>query len=275
MRADTFGESLLSRKWHKYAAVGRITVSSQLAYLADFFIRTLFLVVIIYIFMQLWKVTYEGVGETTIAGYAYRDLIWYLIFAEAIILASPRVNLTVEEEVKSGAVAYRLTRPLSYIGYHYVAYLGEAALRLAVNLIVGGLLGVLAFGVPSFGWGWGAFAAMLLGALTVNFLLRMALSLCAFWVEETQGLVFVYDKLLFTIGGMMLPLELFPDLLRRVCAWLPFQTVVYFPSKTIVAFDAAQFPQMLLLQWVWVIPLAALVGWIYAKGVKKLNVNGG
>ena len=259
----------------KYTAVGRITVRNNLAYFYDFLIRSFFLIVILYVFIQLWQVTYEGVGETLIAGYTYEQIIWYLIFAEAIILATPRLTVKVEEEVKRGDIGYQLTRPMSYILFHYASFMGEAAVRFVVNLLVGGALGLFMFGLPDFGWGWIGFLLVAVGSFTVNFVLLMMIALCSFWVEDTRGIDFVYNKLLFTVGGMMLPLETFPDTLHAVCQWLPFQTVVYFASKIATQFDAALLGRMILIQWTWVALLSLGLAAIYRKGVKKLNVNGG
>ncbi len=265
----------VSLKASKYAAIGKVTLRNHLAYMTDFLVRALFLLLILYIFLQLWDATFRGEGGGTIAGYTYEQIIWYLIFAEAITMACPSLCTRIEEEVKSGDVAYRLIRPVSYIGYHYFRYLGEVAVRLAVNVAVGGTLGLLVFGVPDFGFGWLGFAVIALRAFTVNFLLNMAIALCAFWVEETRGLEFVYHKLLFTIGGMLLPLEVFPELLQKICSWLPFQTVLYFSAKTAVRFDWAMLANFLLIQWLWVAALAVPVWWMYARGVRKINVNGG
>ncbi|GIP31222.1 ABC-2 family transporter protein [Paenibacillus sp. J2TS4] len=267
--------STLALKLAKYAAVGKITLRNHFAYVLDFVIRSLFLLVILFIFVQLWTVTYAGVGTDQIAGYRFGEIIWYLIFAEAIIMASPKLNTTIEEEVKTGTVAYRLSRPLSYIGYHYVGYMGEALIRLVVNLVVGGLLGLAVIGPPQLGWGWAGFGLIVLGSFTINYFIRMSLSLCSFWLEETQGLAFVYDKLLFTVGGMMLPLELFPDALRAVCEWLPFQTIVYFAAKTAIHYDTGRLLSMLAVQCLWVAVLGLLTVGIYRKGVKMLHVNGG
>lgn len=259
----------------KYAAVGRITVRNQLAYLADFLLRTVFLLAILYIFLQLWGVTFRQEGASLIAGYTYEQLIWYLILAESITMACPSLCARIEEEVKSGDIGYKLIRPMSYTLFHAAAYFGEVAVRLLVNIAVGGALGVLVFGWPDFGWGWPAFFAVAIGSVAVNYLLNMALALCAFWVEETRGLEFVYNKLLFTVGGMLLPLEIFPDWLQRICAWLPFQAVIYFASRTAVRFDAELLGRFLLIQWLWVALLAGLVALIFSLGVKKLHVNGG
>lgn len=259
----------------KYAAVGRISIRNHLAYVFDFLIRSVFLIIIMYIFMQLWQTTYRGEGTDWIAGYSYRQLIWYILLAEALTMAFPSLSTRIEEEVKSGDVGYKLTRPLSYIGYHYMAYLSEVYVRLAINLSVGFVLGWLALGYVPAGPGFAGFLLLSFGSVTVNFLLNMMLSLCAFWVEETRGLEFVYHKLLFTIGGMLMPLELFPEWLQGICRWLPFQAVLYFPSKAGVRWEDIHIMPMVGMQWAWAVVLALAVGLAYRLGVRKLHLNGG
>jgi ABC-2 type transport system permease protein len=259
----------------KYAAIGRLSLRNQFAYVYDFLTRSLFMIIIMYIFIQLWRVTFQGEGSDLIEGYSYEQIIWYIIFAEAITLASPSIATRIEEEVKGGDVGYKLARPVSYIAMHYVTYAGEFVVRLLVNLCVGSLLGLLAFGIPHFGLGWVGFFAAAAGAMTVQFMLGMIIALCAFWVEETRGIEFVYNKLLFTIGGMLMPIEFMPDALQRVCAWLPFRAVLYFPSRTAVRFDAPLLLEMIGVQLLWIIVLLAVVALIYRKGVKMLHVNGG
>ncbi|TMV46174.1 ABC transporter permease [Paenibacillus mesophilus] len=252
-----------------------MTVRNQLAYVLEFLIRSLFLLVILFIFFQLWSVTYEGVGEQQIAGYTFKQMIWYLAVAESVILASPKLNAKVEAEVKNGDIAYQLIRPASYLLMHYGSYMGEAAIRVAVNLILGTALATAWFGWSTPGLNVPLCLLVMIGSFTVNFLLTMLLSLCAFWVEETRGLDFVYNKLLFTIGGMLLPLEMFPGSLQTVGEWLPFQAVAYFAAKTAVHPDGAEVIRMVAIQWGWAALLAAAAALVYGKGVRKLNVNGG
>lgn len=259
----------------KYSAIGRITLKGQFAYIIDLLARSLFLLLILYIFYQLWTVTYAGEGQNVIGGYRFEELIWYLIFSETMYMSVPRLSDRVEDEVKTGSIGYLLTRPVSYLTYRYIEFAGEFAVRLVINLLVGGALGVFLFGFPRFGWGWAGFLVVAAGAMTLNYLVRMVLALCAFWVEETQGLVFVYDKLLFTVGGMLLPLELFVEPMQSICRWLPFQTMVYFPVKTVVQFDPLRLVEMVCVQAAWGIAFALLLQWVYRKGVKKLHVNGG
>jgi ABC-2 type transport system permease protein len=260
----------------KYGAIGRITIRSHLAYVSDFIIRSLFLLLILYIFMQLWSVTFAGEGTDLIAGYSYEQMIWYLIIAESVILSTPKLVAKVEMEVKNGDVGYQLIRPMHYVLYHYSGFMGEAAVRLCVNLLIGCLLGIALYGwsFPG-GWQLAALGIVLFGSFTVQYAMNMLIALCAFWVEETRGLDFVYQKLLFTIGGMLLPLEMFPGMLQSVSQWLPFQTVAYFSAKTAVQFEVSAWIRMVAVQWLWILGLLIGVFALYGRGVKKLHVNGG
>jgi len=265
----------LGRKWGKYAAVGAVTVKQQLQYRLDFVFRAMFLLLILYVFIQLWRAAYGGGGNEVVAGFTLKMIVWYLVFTEAVTMACPPLCVKVEDEVKSGDIALRLIRPQSYVGFHYMTFVGEAAVRFTVQLAAGSAIAWAFMGPPSFGWGWAELAVLLPGALSVAFLLNMAVALCAFWVEETRGMEFVLHKLQFTVGGMLLPLELMPEWLQRICAWLPFQAMLYLPARAAVVPEPGLFAGYAAIQWAWAAALAAVCALVYRKGVRRLHVNGG
>ncbi|QAY68468.1 ABC transporter permease [Paenibacillus protaetiae] len=259
----------------KYLFIGKITLRNQLAYIADFLVRSLFLILILYIFMQLWQTTFHGEGSSSISGYTFRQIMWYLVVTESMVIATPSLCTRIEGEVKSGDVAFKLIRPVSFLAFHYVEYMSEVALRFVINLALGSAVGLLLVGSPPVSAGLLWLPLIAFGGFTVNFMLGMLVALSAFWVEETRGLEFVYNKILFTVGGMLMPLELFPEKLRQIGHFLPFQTIVYFPAKTAVAMQPDALAGMLGLQLLWVALIGTAVWLVYRKGVRKLNVNGG
>ncbi len=259
----------------KAAAVWRITLRQQLAYKIDFIMRASFLLLILFVFVQLWSAAYDGDSTKVIAGFTLKQIVWYLVFTEAITMAGPPLCGRIEEEVKNGDIAVRLIRPLSYVGYHYISFMSEAYFRFVVHLFVGSTIAWSFVGAPSFGYGWFGLLTLSFGGLTIAFLLNMTVALCAFWVEETRGMEFVLQKLQFTVGGMLLPLDLMPEWLQRLCAWLPFQAVLYFPARTAVKYEDAALLQQFLIQAAWITVLVTAVTWIYKRGVAKLHVNGG
>ncbi len=53
----------------------------------------------------------------------------------------------------------------------------------------------------------------------------------AFWLRDAGSAWFLYQKLLFIMGGMLIPLEALPDWLHRVALVLPFRAMSYAPAR--------------------------------------------
>ena len=62
-----------------------------------------------------------------------------------------------------------------------------------------------------------------------------ALAASAFWLRNAGSAWFLYQKLVFVLGGMLIPLEVFPSGLETVCRYLPFQAMAYAPARSVGA----------------------------------------
>src|SRR5512135_1779772 len=63
----------------KYGAIAQINLQNSLAYAGELANRSLFMVLILYVFIQLWRATYGALGAATIAGLSLADTLWYLV----------------------------------------------------------------------------------------------------------------------------------------------------------------------------------------------------
>ena len=59
-----------------------------------------------------------------------RELLWYLAITEWVILSLPPIHLRIESDVRTGDIAYRLPRPISYLGSRLAEEAGDVALRM-------------------------------------------------------------------------------------------------------------------------------------------------
>jgi ABC-2 type transport system permease protein len=76
----------------------------------------------------------------------------------------------------------------------------------------------------------------------------------------------------FILGGMLLPLEVLPEVLREVAMALPFMAMAYAPAR--LASGHVE-PWLLLVQAGWLVVLAAGAGAVFAAGQRRLQVVGG
>ena len=259
----------------KYFHVARISMRARTAYLADFLLGSVFYALILYVFVQLWSVLGRTRGFV-VEGFGPRELVWYLMASEAIMLGRARFEQETDEEVKTGAISYCLNKPYHYILFKLASYWGETALKMILNIVVGSAVALAAVGPiqidPAHLCAVLVCAAL---ALTLNFFIGMALSLSAFWVEDTAPFFWIYSKVLFVLGGLFAPMEVYPDALARAARATPFNYVLYAPARLFVQFDMDFFLLSVTMQVVWVAALAFLVMALYRMGVRRLDVNGG
>jgi len=260
----------------KYLAITRINLQNALAYFWDVAYRSIFMVIIMYVFVRLWSVTYSAAGRAIIAGYSLSDMIWYLVMAETIIIGKTRFVEKIGEEVKDGSLAYTMNRPYNYLLYHFFSGLGETVLRMAVTFVAGAV--VTTWLVAPLTLSPLHLLPLLLIvalAITLDFCISAILGLMAFFTEDVTSFQFIYQKVLFILGGMMLPLDFFPAWLRNLSLALPFNFVVYAPARLFIRFDWGQFARVALMQTVWIAALALGLALLYRYGIRRLSINGG
>lgn len=266
----------MTPKLRKYSQVLAVTAQSTLAYPIDVLARAGFMAVVIFVFIQLWAVTFQVSGRSSVAGFDLPRMIWYLVLTETIIMSCPRTFTRIDQDVKSGDLAYALNRPYNYALFQYATYMGNGLLALPVNFAVGAVLALALAGSPPIpALAWPAVVVASLLAMSLNFVVELGIGLLAFWFEDTYAFFWIYQKIVFTLGGLFLPLDLFPPVLRQVAANLPFTSISYAPAKLAAAFDVERFLDTVATQIFWLAVLAAVVTLIYRGGVRRVNVNGG
>ena len=263
------------KAWLKYREVGLTTMRSRWAYIWEQVLSAVFMMVVIFVFVQLWRVTF-GAESAEIEGFTLNEMIWYLVATESIVWSLPRVHGVIEQEVKTGDLAMRLNKPYSYLLFHYSAFLGEGILRLATALLVMGLTAFLTVG--GFDFRWEAIPVLLVVYVTtsgLHFCFNGAIGLAAFWMEDIQGLYLLLDRLKWLAGGLLLPVELYPGLARQVVEVLPFQHMIAGPSRLFVKSSWAGAWQLWQTQLIWALVFGLLCAGIYRLGVRRVDVNGG
>jgi len=103
------------KNFQKYWAIFQITLINSLAYPGELIGRSLMIAPFMWIFYQLWKVTFSAAGSESINGMTLYSTMWYLMIAETIELSRPALARTISENVKDGSIAYLLNKPYSFL----------------------------------------------------------------------------------------------------------------------------------------------------------------
>jgi ABC-2 type transport system permease protein len=267
----------------KYWAILKTQLINSLAYPGDLFSRSLSIVFFMWVFVHLWRATYRSTGQEAIAGLTLRHTLWYLMLAETIVLSRPRLTATIAEAVWEGSVAYLLNKPYNFLLYQLSVGFGDSLLRMVFNALAGGAIVWLTVGPPPDPRGFGVSSVerwpltlvAIAAAWLIDFCITAMIGLAAFVTEEVSAFEWIYSKALFLLGGLLIPLDFFPDWLRAVTQALPFAYTVYGPARLFVEPSLGRFATLLLAQAAWLAALGLLLTFLYRKGVTWLTINGG
>ena len=262
----------MTRLIAKYAAYARVAIARAGRERGELYGRVVFFAVILGVFSSLWRAAAEA-GLPTASD--PRALVWYLAVTEWIVLSTPQVHLDIQEAIRAGDVIYRLGRPVSYVAAELAATFGALAVRLP-------LLGLTAF-VCAFAFtGWippaRAFAIVVpfgLAAAALLAALHVWIGLLAFWLHDVSPVYWVCQKLMFVLGGLMLPLEVYPAVIQRIAALTPFPAVLAGPASVMLAGGGATPAALARDLAIWGGLTAVALGWTFRRAATNLTVNGG
>jgi len=196
--------------------------------------------------------------------------------AESIVTSGSSIIRELNNDIQGGGVAYQLNKPYNYIGYYFAKSISYKLIGFIVTFTVGSILVYFMVGGINFNFiNLPLLLITVLLALILDFFMLLCIALLAFWFEDTTSFRWIYDKILFTIGGMLVPLEIFPKWLANISNILPFSFAVYRPAKLFVSFNLNSFLEVVGIQLLYILFFLALAIIIYKKGVRQVNINGG
>jgi ABC-2 type transport system permease protein len=250
-------------------AVGRIAARQALASRTEVLGRVAFYGVLLLVFSQLWRVVPLGGADP-------RARVWYIAVTEWVLLSIPYVHLELERDFSSGDVAYFLPQPVSYVALKVAEGMGQFLARLAV---------IGAFGVPAtwlFAGGFPADArglpfaiplALLAGALGI--VVQTTIGVTSIWLADVSPVYWIWQKCCFVLGGLILPLEVYPAWLAAAARWTPFSALLYGPGRTALGYAPEAFAGSAASLVVWTLIALAVLKVVVARGLRVLDVNGG
>jgi ABC-2 type transport system permease protein len=250
----------------KYWAVALIALRHRSQARAALPLRATFYVLLLLIFSRIWSAVVPNAG----------DYVWYLAVADWVTLIQPRLFDSIQRDVRSGDLACLLGRPISYLG----SKLAEAAGELVPSFVALGLVGAVTAYALSGGWPHeplGLFAALVLGLLaSVLWQLANALiGLSSFWLDDCTPLYWLWQKASFVLGGMFVPLALYPAWLQTLAGWSPFSAMIAGPASMVLHFDAGIFVLLVAKLGASIVLAWHVLQFTYQRALRAIAVGGG
>ena len=221
---------------------------------------------------SLWR-TAAVANDGAVAGYTGAALSWYIAASEAATIPlNTRLIETLGDDIGSGAITMELLRPANVVAMRIASEIGRTLPHFALCVAMGTALSWVTVGAPPHTGAALLAPLSVLLAIACNVVAQHAFASVSFWLRDARSTWFVYQKFVFIVGGMLLPLEVLPSGLATAAKFLPFMAMAYAPGRL----ASGHFePWLLLAQVGWIVALAWAAAAVFRSGEKRLQVVGG
>ncbi len=183
-------------------------------------------------------------------------------------------------DVREGTLAMRLLRPVHPLVSYTAESIASMPMRVVVSVPVAFIalvtIGGRAVSHSSAAWGLWVFA--LVGGYSLTLLANLIIGCLALFLESSVKVMDIYLSAFFVLSGYLIPVELFPPVLRAATDWLPFRYQIGFPVELMTgAYDTNLGTAVLLLvrQWIMVGLFLGIAALVWSRGVRRFSAYGG
>ncbi|HEU5416739.1 MAG TPA: ABC-2 family transporter protein [Streptosporangiaceae bacterium] len=192
------------------------------------------------------------------------------------------VNLTGRTDlalrVKDGQVAVDFLRPVDLQAATVATEAGGALFALIPRGLPSVLLGAVTAGIslPASFVFYPLGAVSLVLGIVISAATARLIAVAGFWLVETRGLQILYMLASGFLGGLFVPIALFPPWLRAAAAATPFPSVMMYPIDVLSGTGGAgNAARLVLVQAGWLAGVAAAGQLLTRAGRRRLEVQGG
>lgn len=260
-----------------YVEFSRVGFVNILAFRLRYFTGILTYTLNVTVYYFIWSAVYHP-GQS-IAGYNLPQMITYI--SVGWIIRSFYTNTIDQEmayEVIDGKIAMDLIKPVSVQWMWICRAVGESAFRLGLLTVPTALLISLIFHVqaPASRQDFGLFLIAVLGSFFLMAAINFMIGTCAIPLKSILALIRAKFWLIELLSGLLIPMSYFPEKLRTVLAWLPFEHIAYTPLQIYLGkLDQASAIQQLAAQWAWAIGLLVLGDLWWSRASRRMTIQGG
>jgi ABC-2 type transport system permease protein len=213
-----------------------------------------------------------------VSGFTPQDFTAYFLAAwmtQELIFAWVATDL--DTLIRQGELSPKLLRPFDTFWEQLAGHVAERLVQLPFMLLAVSLGVLLVPGARLTPDIWHALAYALAVALAflMRFLIAYCVGLLAFWSEQAGAIDELYFIAAAFLTGGFAPLDLYPQAVRELIAWLPFPYMIYEPVRILNGLATpAETARIFAVQTAWIAALAGLRLLLWRRGLRRYSAVG-
>lgn len=262
-----------------YGAIIGNQTQSALAYRGHFLFSLAGTVIYLVVAYFLWKAVYASSGTGSIGGVGFERAYLYVGISMSLAgIIQTSADWTLNTLVTRGDIFRYLCRPQDFMGQLLAESVGDGLVNCAVVGVPAIVLSYVLSGaglpeLPNLV----LFLPAVMVAFLLNFFIDFLTGLSVFALQSSRGVSNAKDTAILVLSGALVPLPFYPEGVRSVLEWLPFQGLYNAPVRILADGTAglAEAWPFLVRQVIWALVFFGLARVLFGAAQRKLVVNGG
>lgn len=240
------------------------------------FVGNLFYLLLIY---YLWKAIFASSESDIINGMTFSDTMVYLVFASALFnFMEMWIVWGTGRNIQSGQIIVDLLKPIEFRSFVFFSGCGEPIIKFVTTFLPTAIIVYFISGraIP-LGKNLIFFTISVALGMLINFYINFFVATICMYTQSIWGINIMKEVIVGLLSGASVPLAFFPETLREIVMYLPFQAICNSPLQILLhnEYPVSEVLVILGIQLFWVIFLMIFTDLFFRVSVRKITVNGG
>lgn len=266
-------------KLKKYLTLTKAGIMESLQFRLGTFVMALGNILYLIVVYFLWKAIYASAGSDTVNGMTFSDTLIYLVLATALFNFMEMYTVwEMGRGIQSGKIVLELLKPMKYRTYLFWTYSGQFVTNFFFTFLPTFIaVTLVTHGAVHMGLNLLFFVISVIMAISLNYSINFLVGTICVYTESIWGINIMKQVIVLLLSGATIPLAFFPEPLRTITYYLPFQSIYNAPLSILL--NAEPQPQELAVtlgtQLIWCVVMAALSKLFWKVSLRRITVNGG
>ncbi len=263
----------------KYKSLMKAGIIEQLQFRMSTVLTVVGNLLYLLLIYHLWKAIYASSGMEVVNGMTFADTMVYIVFASALFnFMEMWLVWDMGRDIQDGKIVVDLLKPVPYRFYLFNSLIGNCVVKFVTTFLPTAIIVYCVSGANiHLGWNLLWFVLSALCSLVINFYINFMIGTVCIYTESIWGINIMKEVVVGVLSGATIPLAFFPDAIRQVVIYLPFQTIINSPLELLLHWEYGweQIAGIFVLQLIWLVILCIVSDWFFRVSLKKITVNGG
>jgi ABC-2 type transport system permease protein len=213
-----------------------------------------------------------AVSQSSTTLQSFRSLIAYFLVASAVRDLTFSYNMKfgsgLLKMIKSGEITNYLIKPISSIPFLFFAFVGQTWMSLVYSTftLIAGLIILPPLGIINYL----AFIVFCILAFIVSISCNLLVGIVSFYVVEAGGIKNMFNHIIRILSGALIPLTLFPEMMRTLTLLSPFPLFAFTPTYVLQnALSWRELTQLFAISLFWAIGLFFTMTYLWKRALKQ------